>query len=476
MLNKKEKKNIIHIALFLVTLCTTTIAGAEWMTGKSLFYGDIIISWDEFINGLQFSIPFLLTLTCHEFGHYFMAKYHRVKVSLPFYIPVWLGFIPGVLSIGTIGAFISIKEQIKSRKKYFDIGISGPLAGFVIGFFVLGYGFIHLPEPEHIYTIHADYEQFGLDYADYVYTYEYQALRHEEAFMKYRAEDSVNYYTDNNSIEGWYYPDFQPQESYETFILGNTLLFSFMETWFTDDLSRISNEHEFMHYPFLLAGFLVLFFTSLNLLPIGQLDGGHILYGLIGMKYHGIVSKILFIAFIFYAGLGLVNPYQLSEYMMWEGVYLIFLYYILYKFSPNAEQRMMYAVIIFTSQFITVYLFPNAEGYTGWLLFAFFLGRFVGVTHPSVFIDKPLDMKRKILGWISLAIFVISFSPQPFIVKTNYKNEVKSDTPKFLSTVKPSPYFTRIDKPNSLPLASSISINSGEEIKVFEASPSGSKN
>lgn len=474
MLDKKEKKIIIHIGLFIVTLFTTTVAGAEWMTGKSLFYGDVTISWNELVQGLQFSVSFLLILTCHEFGHYFMAQYHKVKVTLPYYIPLWFGFLPGAPSIGTMGAFISIKEQISSRKKYFDIGIAGPLAGFVIGFFVLIYGFTHLPEPEHIYSIHPDYETYGLDYKDHVYTYDYQVSKHKEAYLDFRAEDSISYYNEHSNMNNWTYPEFQPWESYQSYILGNTLLFSFMEYWLVDDPSILPNEYESMHYPFLLAGFLALFFTALNLLPIGQLDGGHILYGLVGMKYHRIISRVLFLGFVFYAGLGLVNPYQLSDYMMWEGLYLVFLYYTLYRFSFNPQERMMYAVIIFAGQFLTTYLFPYVEGYSGWLLFAFFLGRIAGVEHPPVLISQPLDLKRKLLGWFSLIVFIISFSPQPFIIKDNYKSENKSETPTFLSTVKPSPNFTRIDKPSSLARASNISINSGDEINVLEDSPSGS--
>jgi len=118
------------------------------------------------------------------------------------------------------------------------------------------------------------------------------------------------------------------------------------------------------------------------------------------------------------------------------------------------------------------------EGYSGWLLFAFVLGRVLGIYHPPVIVNQPLDMKRKVLGWISLGVFVISFSPRPFDVveiKPQSK-EVRSETPGILSATNPSPYFTRIDIPNSRALASISSINSGEEINVLEDSPLGSKN
>src|SRR5690606_10675307 len=67
------------------------------------------------------------------------------------------------------------------------------------------------------------------------------------------------------------------------------------------------NTHELMHYPLLLACYLALFVTSLNLLPIGQLDGGHVVYGLFGRRRHGVVATVFFVALIFYAGL--VLPY-----------------------------------------------------------------------------------------------------------------------------------------------------------------------
>ena len=143
--------------LFVTTVITTTIAGSEWSFNKFIWSG---MGWEDFIKGFNFSIPFLGILTVHEFGHYFTAKYHNIKVSLPYYIPFWLGFIASP-SIGTMGAFIKIKEHIISRKKYFDIGISGPIAGFILAIFVLWYGFTTLPDKDYIYTVHPEYLEFS---------------------------------------------------------------------------------------------------------------------------------------------------------------------------------------------------------------------------------------------------------------------------------------------------------------------------
>ena len=68
-----------------------------------------------------------------------------------------------------MGAFIQIKQAIQSRRQYFDVGVAGPIAGFVIASCVLWYGFASLPPAEYIYQIHPEYEQYGLDYPNHVY-------------------------------------------------------------------------------------------------------------------------------------------------------------------------------------------------------------------------------------------------------------------------------------------------------------------
>lgn len=474
--DQEEKTKIVQIGLFVITLLATTISGAEWMTGKSLFYGESTINQKELLNGLKFSLPFLFILTVHEFGHYFMAQYHKVKVTLPFYIPLWLGFLPGFPSLGSMGAFIKIQDIIDSRKKYFDIGIAGPLAGFVAALFILVYAFTNLPQRAFIYEIHPEYEAFGLDYADEVYSYEHYMERHQQFYLNDRVQDSLTYVEENGSIDNWGYPDFEPWESYPSYSLGGNLLFQGFEYLLVDDPKQVPNSYEMMHYPWLFAGFLALFFTSLNLLPIGQLDGGHILYGLIGFKYHRIISQVLFVSLLFYAGLGMVNPHHLSDGMLNEIIYLGFLFLCFTKFTGQNRDRIMYALGVFSAQMALSFFFPTIEGYSGWLLFAFLLGRVLGIHHPPVMINQPLDLKRKVLGWISLVVFVISFSPKPFNVVEIQSNEDRSDMPSLRSEMKPSPYLTRMDIPNSLPLASISSMNSGVDISVLVDSPLGSKN
>ena len=138
----EDKKRLrLQIILFLVTIFTTTLSGAEWIYGLNI--GNM--TWAHIQSGLEYAVPFLLILTVHEFGHYLTARHYKIDVTLPYYIPMYMGGL--FISIGTFGAFIRIKEEIKSRKEYFDVGIAGPLAGFVVALAVLFYGFTHLPEP-----------------------------------------------------------------------------------------------------------------------------------------------------------------------------------------------------------------------------------------------------------------------------------------------------------------------------------------
>jgi hypothetical protein len=71
---------------------------------------------------------------------------------------------------------------------------------------------------------------------------------------------------------------------------------------------------------------------------------------------------------------------------------------------------------MFTLQFLCAWLIPGLKGYSGWLLFAFIIGRFIGIKHPPTIDEGPLDFNRQILGWIALIVFIISFSPRPFIM------------------------------------------------------------
>jgi len=377
-MNPKAKIILVHGGLFILTLITTTMAGAEWTFGKSVFMPGY--SWSDFQSGFAYSIPFLLILTVHEFGHYFTAMYYRIRVTLPYFIP-----LPPLFLLGTLGAVIRLKERPVSKQQHFDIGIAGPLAGFILALAVLWYGFTHLPPPESIFQFHPEYVKYGADYANYVYRPE---------FMKDGVIDVI---------------------------LGKNFLFLFFEK-FVANPALVPNPHEIMHYPLLFAGFLALVFTSLNLLPIGQLDGGHILYGLVGYHIHRVIASSVFVVLLFFAGLGMIVPGEPVNDLWWEIVlYLGFLYVTMTGLGLSRKDTLMYALAMFTLQYVIVYFFPTVKGYPGWLPFAFILGRLVGVRHPPSEIEMPLTLGRKIAGWLALVIFVICFTPNPLDVVVTAK-------------------------------------------------------
>lgn len=377
-MHSENKRILFQAFLFIATFITTTLAGAQWTYGYSVFMEGF--SWQHFTSGLAFSVPLLAILTVHEFGHYFVAMYHKVKSSLPYYIPFPpIPFFP--FNFGTMGAVIRLRSKPLSNVQNFDIGVAGPVAGFVLALVIMFYGFRTLPPPEYIFQHHPEYEQFGLDYADVVYSPEYM----EQHGMVLDVS------------------------------IGKNLLFWIYEQLVADP-SRVPNSREMMHYPVLFACYLALFFTCLNLLPIGQLDGGHVVYGLFGFKVHRIIASVFFFALVFYAGLGLqyIDPsLPRDSLLLGIGGYLLFLFIAFSGLNRPPQETLMYTLLMFAAQFSLMAYMPGIEGYEGWLLFAFVLGRFIGVEHPPSEIEQPLDSKRILIGWLALLMFVLCFSPAP---------------------------------------------------------------
>ena len=113
----------------------------------------------NFHYGLTYSILILFVLSSHEFGHYFAAKIHKVTVTLPYFIPFPFIFLN---PFGTMGAVIKMRSPSRTRKALFDIGIAGPVAGFIASFFILVYGMTHLPDIYYLYSIHPEYMSTGI--------------------------------------------------------------------------------------------------------------------------------------------------------------------------------------------------------------------------------------------------------------------------------------------------------------------------
>ncbi|HEX6981590.1 MAG TPA: site-2 protease family protein, partial [Balneolaceae bacterium] len=214
--NKPDAKTILkHLALFIITFLTVSLAGAAFVGFIPSIFPVSLPSLPDFYRGMLFAGLLLSFLGVHEFGHYFAALYHKVKVTLPYFIPIPLG-------IGTIGAVIRIKQKINDTRKMFDVGIAGPLAGFVVSLIILLYGFSTLPDASYI-----------------------QNFQGHEAVQEYVAQNGS-------------YPDNPPKETNGSLLMvGNTLLYAFLASFF----ENVPPMWEMYHYPFLFAGWLGLFFT-----------------------------------------------------------------------------------------------------------------------------------------------------------------------------------------------------------------------
>ncbi|RKZ34256.1 site-2 protease family protein [bacterium] len=278
MQNKKKKPKIwINIVLLVITIITTTLAGAIMEPTEEFTF-----RW--LLNGFRFSVPLILILGCHECGHYIASRMHNVDATLPY-------FIPAPTLIGTFGAFIKIKEPIETRRSLMDIGAAGPLMGFIIALPILIWGV---------------------------------------AISKV-----VPISDDLAGIR-----------------LGSSLILTIVSKLIH---GNIPAGYDLYLSPPAFAGWLGLFVTSLNLLPIGQLDGGHISYALWGKTAHKL-SKIVF----------------------------------------------------FT-------LLPLGLLWLGWIFWALLLWFALGVKHPPIVNpEKYLDSKRIIIGYVCIVIFVITFTPVPF--------------------------------------------------------------
>lgn len=327
----------IHILLFIITFFTSALAGAMWANKDYTNITNI-----QF--GLSYAILILTFLSSHEFGHYIAAKIHKVDVSLPYYIPFPpLLYMP---TFGTFGAVIKMRSPILSKRALFDIGAAGPIAGFLACIIFLIIGFSTLPSKEFIYTIHPEYRLLP-----------------------------------NGII---------PQTGMH---FGDTALYSLFASIFANPNGWLPPMNEIYHYPFLNVGWFGLFVTTLNLLPIGQLDGGHICYAMFGRHQEKIARYFFWALIILSIGSILGMLYDLLQYDDPASFY-IFLQNLL---LPTLSKMRAAVPWFFTS-------------WNGWLLWAI-LGRFLfKFKHPEVYDDEALNPTRKLLGWFCVAIFLLSFS------------------------------------------------------------------
>ncbi|MCB1195500.1 site-2 protease family protein [bacterium] len=281
----QREKYTLHLILFVITLFTTTLAGAT-MSGQLPRQPNFLhlLSPHFFFKGLSFSIPLMIILLTHEMGHYIASRIHRVSATLPY-------FIPAPTFIGTFGAFIKMKSPILDKKALMDIGAAGPIAGFILSI------------PCVI---------IGLQLSRIV-----------------------------------------PDSGLHSVRIGTSLLIEFLAFLFGKTPPQ---GFDIVIHPIGFAGWIGLFVTSLNLIPIGQLDGGHIAYAMLGKKY-----------------------------------------------------ERMSTVIIFTLLGLSFF-------WKGWLVWAIII-IFMGKKHPPAINSRsPLDTRRNWLGIVMLIIFIITFIPVPFVL------------------------------------------------------------
>jgi hypothetical protein len=277
----------------LTFLTTTTLGPAMYAASRNaadlawLTPSLIAAVWthpDVLATGLAFSLPALAILLCHEMGHYVACRIYGIPCTPPYFLPVPINF-------GTFGAFIRIKAPIYSKRQLFDVGIAGPLAGFVALVPFLLYGI----------------------------------AKSQPARLAAAGGDGILY-------------------------LGHCLAIELASRVFH---GRLAPGMVLQLHPVAMAAWLGLFATSLNLLPLGQLDGGHILYAALGRLQ------------------------RRTALPLWLGLALLGFYW------------------------------------PGWLLWCLIV-LVIGLFHPPVSDEsQPLDGKRRILAIVALLLFILCFIPVP---------------------------------------------------------------
>jgi membrane-associated protease RseP (regulator of RpoE activity) len=281
-----------YVLLFLLTVASTTLVGAGHYGSFYLGFTNADIPFSTaglLVRGLWYSVPILLILGTHELGHYFACKYYGVEASRPYFLPM-----PFVLT-GTLGAFIRIRQPIPNKRQLFDIGIAGPIAGFVVAVPVL--------------------------------------------FLGMYLSTAVQIPSD---FEG------------SLFWIGEPLLFK-AAAWLT--FGSLPEGWTVNMHPVSFAAWFGLLATALNLFPIGQLDGGHISYAVLGRKSTAVtlVMVVCLIGLAFWS----------LSWAVWAGLMVV----MLLAFGPRHPRT------------------PDE--------------------------DEPLDPTRKWLALFAVVMFVLCFTPAP---------------------------------------------------------------
>jgi membrane-associated protease RseP (regulator of RpoE activity) len=307
----------LHGALFALTIVTTTLAGVmlsatdftprepplsgllDYLLYLPLSYFYFVVDLARYAltnppklaEGFVFSASLLAILFSHEMGHYLACRRYGVNATLPYFIPA-----PPIFLAGTFGAFIKIRSPIPSRRALFDIGLAGPLAGFVVALplSVVGILTVGPPLPPQANAIYFN----------------------DPLLFRLLAR-----------------------------LLGVTL----------DPNAPIN--------PYYMASWIGLLVTSLNLMPVGQLDGGHGTFAVFGGRAHGLIGRIALVTMAVLAVLG----------YSWHG-------------SPSG------------------------------FLYVVLLGVMLRVPHPEPYTMEPLGLTRHLVAILTLLVFVLCFWPFPITI------------------------------------------------------------
>ncbi|MGQ0704403.1 MAG: site-2 protease family protein [Gemmatimonadales bacterium] len=266
---------------------------------EGVFRGD----WRLLLQGWSFAIPLLVILLVHESGHYFAARRYVIDVSPPFFLPI----PPTISPIGTLGAFIRMRSPVLDRRQLLDVGAAGPLAGFVVAVLVLVWGLL----------------------------------------VSTPATMPVGLSPEAGTMRLWV------SFAGEPIALGDSVLTYAMREWLLP-----GSEVVHLSLP-AFAGWVGVFVTGLNLLPLSQLDGGHVLYGVLG-RHQRVVAGAAVVALL-----------------------------VLAQRSPH---------------------------WYIWVVLTFLIGggRW---SHPSVVMPhRPVPPSRRWIGALSVVVFALTFMPVPFSI------------------------------------------------------------
>ena len=292
----------VNLLLFLATVGSTLFAGSAFSASAV-----DARTWGElFYAGVPFAASLLGILVAHEMGHFITARYHKVDASWPYFIPVPIG-------IGTFGAVIRMRGRIPTRDALIDIGASGPLAGFVVAVPLLIYGITLSPIVE---------------------------VPAEPNFL-FGNLSAIKLLT--GWISGqWPWIHEWPMEP-------QPLLYVLIKHF----VFQLAPGQDVMVHPVAYAAVIGLFVTALNLIPVGQLDGGHIAYAIFGRR-------------------------------------------------ARTVGRMAFVLLLLMTLFSSV----------SWLVWLLLVGKFVGTGHPPVDRDhEPLSAGRRVIVGLTVIVFILTLTP-----------------------------------------------------------------